>query len=179
MAAPRGNKIKNLKYIESNVPQQHLLTVFERDGHVIIGHPDMIHHCIECDEWKNQVEFAPQSKIDKFGRKILRNICRKCSNENVKIHLKLYKIHSDRPSNCQICDKPPKYGKRIQMDIDHKTKEFRGWLCSEHNTAFGKFQDNPFEMIKGIKYLIAGHHDKQKLTEELQTLIKDINDKME
>jgi hypothetical protein len=183
MGKPRGNYQKfNAIYNEELVPSKNKEHIYERDGHIIIGHPDMIEQCRRCGEWKNQTHFSPESMIDKYGRKKLRTICMQCSTIDSSLHYHLRKVHSVRPADCEFCKRPPKNNKRVQMDIDHTTNKFRGWLCNDHNTAFGKFKDDPFEMIKGIKYLITDHHDKNKLKEELLQLAadlinEDLNDK--
>jgi|DEB0MinimDraft_10_1074344.scaffolds.fasta_scaffold31814_2 hypothetical protein len=177
MGRVKGNQ--RVAYNEELIPPNRKEHTFERNGHIIIGHPDMINQCRRCKEWKNQIYFSPESSIDRYGRKTIRSICTSCASKDYSLHYKLRKIYNVRPVNCDFCKKPPKNNKTVQMDLDHTTKTFRGWLCNDHNTAFGKFNDDPFEMIKGIRYLLAPHHDKQKLIEELQTLIKELNDKME
>lgn len=180
MGRPKGNRQKfNAIYNEELIPDKFKDNVFKRDGHVIIGHPDMLCTCRICGETKNQIYFSPDASIDEYGRKKMRTICSSCASKDASLHYQLRKTYNVRPSVCDFCGKPPKNNAKIQMDVDHTTQTFRGWLCADHNTAFGRFNDDPFEMIKGIRYLLAPHHDRQKLKEELLTLIKDLDDKME
>jgi hypothetical protein len=50
---------------------------------------------------------------------------------------------------CAIC----KEEKRLVVDHDHNTGEFRGMLCYACNTALGKFRDNIEYLHSAIKYL--------------------------
>jgi len=57
--------VHGLKYDESLVPEFDKVNTYERNGHVIIGHEDMIIQCITCNEWKNQKHFSPKF-LDRF-----------------------------------------------------------------------------------------------------------------
>ena len=177
MGKPKGSyTYYNLTYNEDIVPEHRKLAVYERDGHTLIGHPDMICECRECHEHKNQVEFSIEPKPDKYGRKNLKTICRDCNGKASRVTYELKKKHGPAPANCQICLEPLATGKQINIDHNHITGEFRGWLCPEHNTGLGRFKDDPFEIIKGIKYLVLNDtmYDRDKVVEGLKQLIEDI-----
>lgn len=57
-------------------------------------------------------------------------------------------------NKCPIC-KTRKPGGRGEWHLDHnhKTKKFRGILCSKCNIALGCVQDDPNRLLKLIKYL--------------------------
>lgn len=56
------------------------------------------------------------------------------------------------PDRCEICRSLP--GNRaLHLDHDHKTGEFRGWLCSRCNTGLGLFRDNAALLSVAISYL--------------------------
>lgn len=57
------------------------------------------------------------------------------------------------PGFCELCGshKVPKKG--WQLDHDHPTGEFRGWLCMKCNTGLGIFGDNIEGLQKAIDYL--------------------------
>lgn len=58
-----------------------------------------------------------------------------------------------RPERCEACNEFGKKRNGITLDHNHKTKKFRGWLCSNCNTALGLVKENP-EILKAlIKYL--------------------------
>jgi hypothetical protein len=53
---------------------------------------------------------------------------------------------------CALC-KDPFDLKGLVIDHNHKTGEFRGWLCSNCNTGLGYFLDDPSRLTLGIAYL--------------------------
>lgn len=63
------------------------------------------------------------------------------------------------PELCEICEKPnSKKGIqniRLCFDHDHKTGQFRGWICSNCNHALGKVKDDPEILRRMIIYLSA------------------------
>lgn len=59
-----------------------------------------------------------------------------------------------RPELCEICKFPGKKRNGITLDHNHKTGKFRGWLCSNCNTAIGLVHES-IEKLEAIKqYLI-------------------------
>lgn len=61
------------------------------------------------------------------------------------------------PLRCEICGRPPHEvytgRERLDMDHDHITGQFRGWLCSSCNMALGKLGDNPNTLLAAARYL--------------------------
>jgi hypothetical protein len=57
------------------------------------------------------------------------------------------------PETCEICGKPPA-GLALNLDHDHLTKSFRGWLCGNCNRALGLFNDDPQLLRKAVRYLV-------------------------
>lgn len=55
---------------------------------------------------------------------------------------------------CECCGIKPK--RRLCFDHCHKTKQFRGWLCSPCNVGLGMFKDSPSVLKKAISYLQRG-----------------------
>ena len=170
-------RIKTIDYDESTIPEVNKLEVFIRDGHVIIGHPDMQNHCYSCGKWKNQAEFSVHSTyIDPFGRRKIKNMCHECNRYNVKIHQRLHRKHGPAPSECELCGEGSRSGIKIQMDVEKNGLEYRlrGWLCADHNTGLGRLKDDPFELIKGMEYLVKDSKlfDRKKLKEKLIKFIE-------
>jgi hypothetical protein len=54
---------------------------------------------------------------------------------------------------CEICGKPPKKGRRLCRDHNHKTGKFRGWLCPSCNSGIGMLKDDIILLAKAIEYL--------------------------
>jgi len=59
-----------------------------------------------------------------------------------------------KPERCEICNKLGSdfhYG--LHYDHDHKTGKFRGWICTNCNTALGLVNDDPKILQALIKYI--------------------------
>lgn len=60
------------------------------------------------------------------------------------ITLKEYKqTLRDQKRRCKICLAKPKKGKKLCIDHNHKTKKFRGLLCTSCNILLGIAKDRP------------------------------------
>lgn len=81
--------------------------------------------------------------------------CKDCRSEYDKgkrIALKNAPPRPTVPTPCQCCGKV-KQPEDIQLDHDHITYEFRGWLCKSCNSGIGKMGDTIEGLEKGIAYL--------------------------
>jgi hypothetical protein len=59
------------------------------------------------------------------------------------------------PERCEVCDSLP--GKKsLSMDHCHLTGVFRGWLCSNCNTALGLLKESSDRCVALARY-IRGH----------------------
>lgn len=59
---------------------------------------------------------------------------------------------------CAICKMPPVVdgrNKRLAVDHNHQTGEFRGLLCTPCNTMLGRFGDDPALFAQVIAYLLG------------------------
>jgi len=57
------------------------------------------------------------------------------------------------PKNCECCGRVPPKG--MQVDHDHVTGKFRGWLCGPCNRALGLLGDNIEGVLKLLSYLTS------------------------
>jgi len=65
------------------------------------------------------------------------------------------KIFEWQNGKCYICKKPPKEGKRLHIDHNHKTGLIRGLLTWDCNTALGKFKDDFDRVAAAYDYLMT------------------------
>ena len=64
------------------------------------------------------------------------------------------------PERCECCNRKAS-GKRLAVDHDHETGEFRGWLCNACNTGLGLLGDKKENLESAVKYLLAAHDGTQ------------------
>ena len=61
------------------------------------------------------------------------------------------------PMFCEACGAPPSTwrsgSQRLAWDHDHATGKFRGWLCTQCNSALGLLQDSPDRIAALLSYL--------------------------
>jgi hypothetical protein len=58
------------------------------------------------------------------------------------------------PPACECCGRPPKVPrKHLCLDHDHRTGQFRGWLCNTCNIAIGKLGDGLAGVVRAVAYL--------------------------
>lgn len=96
------------------------------------------------------------------GANYLRPECRECNNKLAKERKALRKEHGypEEGYKCPICNRTADQlvgsGGNASIwvvDHNHKTNEFRGFLCHGCNRALGMFQDNVKILRKAIRYL--------------------------
>ena len=102
------------------------------------------------------------------GTSSLRNKCISCYNEESKQRSSLHRTNPKPDENykCPIClSNSGSYSDKIYdstcqylsnswcLDHNHKTGEFRGWLCKKCNSALGWFEDDINYLKRAIKYL--------------------------
>ena len=91
-----------------------------------------------------------------------RSECRMCGTKQAKIREELKKQHQ-KPGKDYICPVCNRGFKDIEflgnrkggwcLDHDHKTGQFRGWLCHSCNKALGFFKDDTILLKSAIDYI--------------------------
>jgi len=84
--------------------------------------------------------------------------CKECVAADDRIRTTLRRTAPPVPDVCDICGKPPtspykSQHRKLCLDHNHKTGEFRGWLCDSCNVALSRFNDDVSILKKAIKYL--------------------------
>tara|TARA_Y100000034_G_C6745363_1_gene331027 strand:+ start:124 stop:666 length:543 start_codon:yes stop_codon:yes gene_type:complete len=130
-------------------------------------------HCEELLSWDNFVWVLKGTK-NTIKKTLNSRTCRSCTSKNNKIINKIKKLYPPPPKGtpCVIegCDNTD-----LHCDHNHKTGEFRGYICTQHNTGIGKLGDTMVDVVKSIKYLIEASNDnkaKEEIKKELLKLIK-------
>lgn len=57
------------------------------------------------------------------------------------------------PGRCENCGDVPKTGTSLNIDHDHDSGKFRGWLCRNCNMAIGGLGDNMHGLERALAYL--------------------------
>lgn len=54
---------------------------------------------------------------------------------------------------CECCGNPPNKKFGLHLDHDHKTGQFRGWLCHKCNLGLGSLGDDEMGVARALVYL--------------------------
>ena len=114
--------------------------------------------CIHCKEVKHEDEFGVRSYTKNGIKAERRNDCNSCKSKQTKIRNEL-KRQYPRPTNedyqCPRCNRSKQdfinEGRFVHtnkksmfvLDHDHKTGQFRGWICDYCNTICARAYDDP------------------------------------
>ena len=110
-----------------------------------------------------------EKSLDKFGKSSksndgLQGYCQCCMSDSswrstIKKRYgitpeKYDAMYAAQEGRCQICQKhQTEFTKRLAVDHCHTTGKVRGLLCSNCNTALGKFNDDIELFSRAISYL--------------------------
>ena len=129
-------------------------------------------HCSRCDTYLPLDCFIKISRFRADGTPTLRNKCRNCFNNGVRVAKKLKETipPPDENYRCPIClknkeelllthDQTKKMTKTTWcLDHDHETDTFRGWLCNTCNSSLGWLDDDVDNLERALNYL----HEHEK-----------------
>lgn len=110
----------------------------------------------------------------------LRYECRNCAKKHEKLVARIKKYAPKIPVDhkCPICQRTVEqlatYGKNKKSpwvaDHNHKTEQFRGWLCQKCNLGLGNFNDDVDRLIRAKLYL--ENRNEQSLSDTLEEFLK-------
>ena len=90
--------------------------------------------------------------------------CKECIKEEADIVRQLRKTAPPIPKICDSCKLNPltnpnlgPHRKKLQLDHDHDTGKFRGWICDNCNVALSRSGDNLQGVINLVNYLLQNH----------------------
>ena len=89
---------------------------------------------------------------------VYRSECKTCRRVGGKAHSSAAKtimlsLNMKRPPIGTSCENCGKSTEKLIFDHDHKTNEFRGWLCYQCNTAIGNLGDSIEGLRRALNYL--------------------------
>tara|TARA_R110002051_G_C8622703_1_gene483602 strand:- start:543 stop:968 length:426 start_codon:yes stop_codon:yes gene_type:complete len=122
----------------------------------VLGLENATKTCTKCGEVKSVDDFHIAQVTNVGGICRVKGRCKTCCNKQRNVTRNIIpewpKPELCEMSNCKRVAKHP--------DHDHKTEKFRGWLCTECNTGFGKLGDN-WQSAQDLFNYARKHYDKQ------------------
>ena len=139
-------------------------------GHIITEHGpvrDEITQCSVCRQLKSALEFNYYvNRYTKDGCRLMTNTnCKDCTGKRAKERRKIkqkFKHLAPPPHGdpCESCERP--VYRNWQLDHDHETGEFRGWLCKQCNTGIGLIGDTLEDIERAKRYLERAKQSQNK-----------------
>lgn len=114
--------------------------------------------CSVCNTLKPNTEFSfYKDRLTNNGYRLMVNTnCRSCAQVRSKERTAIKKKFKDLTAPafgtaCECCGKS--VHRNWQLDHDHETGEFRGWLCKQCNTGLGNLGDTLESLTLAVEYL--------------------------
>ena len=114
----------------------------------------------ECKDCK---QILPSSDFSLLGGKFLSSYCKPCHSKRARVNYLMTKygltaddrekMILDQCNKCGICGNDFLNSKDTHVDHCHSSGRVRKLLCTNCNTALGKFKDDKEILKKAIKYL--------------------------
>jgi len=149
------------------------LNIFTGDVDVISPTDKSVKYCNTCKKdlpvekfrfwWSKRSEHALAVGIKR------QSSCRDCENKNKKLIKQLKFENPLKPEVCDCCGITIEELKRrgdnkdygdFQLDHDHDTLKFRGWVCHNCNQGIGKLGDDLEGICKAALYLSGNNVNK-------------------
>ena len=119
-------------------------------------------HCKECGIPLTQENRRNLGQYRANGSVRWNANCTACLAVMYRTRRDLEKLHPRPPpgSLCECCGRVA----QLHLDHDHKTGDFRGFLCLNCNTGIGKFGDEIEGVAKALAYLVRARLAKDRAT---------------
>lgn len=128
--------------------------------------------CTVCGILKDNSEFSfYKDRLTNDGHRLMVNTnCRDCSKMRGKERAAIKKKFKDLVAPpfgtpCECCGKP--VYRNWQLDHDHETGEFRGWLCKQCNTGLGNLGDTLQSLTLAVEYLNRAQKNENPSQQDL------------
>ena len=82
--------------------------------------------------------------------------CQECISKEAKLVRQLRKSAPPVPEVCDCCGNAPNpnaFRHKLQLDHDHKTGKFRGWICDNCNVALSRAGDDLQGVVNLFNYI--------------------------
>jgi hypothetical protein len=118
--------------------------------------------CRRCGEERELKLFSQIGCRMRGGERYRHVTCNRCKADDIRATRCLRQTAGPRASNCEICGRSGE----TQLDHDHTTLRFRGWVCGSCNRGLAKFGDDVAGLSRAVAYLIAYHERTQASEDE-------------
>jgi hypothetical protein len=128
----------------------YLLLFLDREGlsEEETSSPVTAEGCKRCGEQRDASDFGVCARSARGVRR--RKTCRFCMAAAEAQKRRLVEIVGPRAHACEICRREGP----TELDHDHVTGAFRGWLCRPCNLGLGKLGDDVAGVRRAIAYLL-------------------------
>jgi len=102
----------------------------------------------KCRKWS--------AKQERFGKALVASAYAAKAGDYAPCSATRDEIVAAFTGRCEVCGVPEiEMNKKLCMDHDHSTGEFRGWLCGHCNRALGLLGDSEDLLVNALHYLMA------------------------
>ena len=102
-----------------------------------------------CGARKPLTDFWFNGRVSLAGVRYQQSQCKDCQRGAQRDIRRIRKSAGPPPSLCEICEEEP----ATCCDHDHRTRDFRGWLCPTCNLGLGKLGDDIAGLRRALAYL--------------------------